>query len=138
MADAATAVDPPAASRIGPSGLFAAFEVSQYARLWAGGWLGNLTRPMTIFISTYTVNALTDSALLVQAVGAIGATPMLLGGALGGAISDRLDRRLTIMAMTAFMVPCTLVMAAIALAGALEAWMVYRTSSSWVSAACST
>jgi MFS family permease len=125
VADAATAIDAPAATRIGPSGLFAAFSVHQYGRLWAGGWLGNLTRPMTIFICTYTVNALTDSALLVQAVGAVGATPMLLGGALGGAISDRLDRKLTIMAMTAVMVPCSLVIAAVALAGALAAWMVY-------------
>ena len=126
MADAATAIEAPVQTvRTAPSGLFASFAAPQYPRLWLGGWMGNLTRPMSIFIATYTVNALTDSALLVQAVGAVGATPMFLGGALGGVISDRLDRKRTILAMTAFMVPVALLLAAVNLAGEMRAWMVY-------------
>jgi predicted MFS family arabinose efflux permease len=124
VADAAinTPIQP---ARAGSSGLFAAFAVAQYGRLWAGGWFGNLTRPMSMFICTYTVNALTDSSFLVQAVGAFGATPMFLGGALGGVISDRLDRKRTILAMTAFMVPVSLLLAAVNFAGSMQAWMVY-------------
>jgi predicted MFS family arabinose efflux permease len=50
---------------------------------------------------------------------------MFLGGALGGVISDRLNRKRTILAMTAVMVPISLIMAAVNLAGAMQAWMVY-------------
>ena len=47
MADA-TAIDVPAqAVRPAPSGLFASFAAPQYPRLWLGGWMGNLTRPMS-------------------------------------------------------------------------------------------
>jgi MFS family permease len=125
VADAVTTIGAQGQARRERAGLLASFSVAQYPRLWLGGWFGNLTRPMTIFTSTYTVNELTDSALLVQAVGAVAAAPMLLGGALGGAVSDRLNRQRTILTMTAFLVPASLLIAAVALAGELQAWMVY-------------
>jgi len=123
MTEAAITGDGATAEKRG--GVFAAFEVPQFPRLWLSGWLNNLTRPMGIFTCTYTVNVLTDSAFLVQLVGAVSATPMLLGGALGGVFSDRLDRRRTILTMMAIMVPAALTIAAVALAGELRAWMVY-------------
>src|SRR3712207_8315625 len=76
-----------------PPGVFAALRVPYYPRLWASGWLWNLTRWMSVFLCSYLVNDLTGSPFLVQLVGAAFFAPMFFGGVLGGVISDRFDRR---------------------------------------------
>ena len=106
-------------------GTFAAFSVPQYPRLWAIGLLWNLGRWMSIFLCSYLVNQLTHSPFLVQIVGAAFFAPMFLGGAIGGVISDRLDRRRTLLAMIALLVPASVIMAAVNLSGSVEVWMVY-------------
>jgi MFS family permease len=80
---------------------------------------------MGVFLCTYTVNQLTHSPFLVQAVGAAFFAPMFLTGALGGVISDRLDRRRTMLFLLCLLVPAAAVMAAVNLAGAMRAWMAY-------------
>ena len=100
-------------------------SVPYYPRLWGVGLLLNLTRWMTLFLCSYTVNQLSDSTLLVQLVGVGLFAPMFLGGVLAGVISDRLDRRRTLMTLTALLVPAALVMAAVNMAGVVEVWMVY-------------
>ena len=106
-------------------GWLAALRVPGYRRLLAVGFLWNLTRWLTIFLCTYAVNQLTGSPFLVQLVGAAFFAPMFFGGALGGVISDRLDRRRTILGLFALLVPSAGVVAAVTLAGGLKAWMVY-------------
>jgi MFS family permease len=104
---------------------FAAFEVPLFARLWSIGLLWNLTRWMCVFLCSYFVSQETDSPFLVQIVGASFFAPMFLTGALGGVISDRLDRRRTMLYLTLVLVPASAAIATVALAGGLEVWMVY-------------
>jgi MFS family permease len=117
------AVQPP---RVVPSrGMFAALRVPGYPRLWASGWLSNLTRWMAVFLVSYLLNERTGSPLLVQLAGAAFYTPILLGGAVGGVISDRFDRRLSLMAQLALLIPVTMVMGVLTLTDHLPIWLLY-------------
>jgi MFS family permease len=119
----ATAVVPP---RAAPAhGVFAALAAPGYARLWASSWLWNLTRWMAVFLGSYLVNQRTGSPLLVQLTGAAFYLPILLGGALGGVIADRFDRRRSLMGQLALLVPVAALMGALTLSGSLRVWMVY-------------
>ena len=108
-----------------PHGTFAALSVPYYPRLWAGGLLWNLTRWMGIFLASYLINDLTGSPFLVQVVGTSFFAPMFFGGALGGVIADRFDRRRVLLAQLIVLAPVAAVMAAVVYAGAIEVWMVY-------------
>jgi MFS family permease len=99
--------------------------VPSYGRLWASGFFWNLTRWMGIFLCTYMVNDLTGSPLLVQLVGSAFFVPMFAGGALGGVIADRFDRRRTILVQLVMLIPCSLLMGAVVLAGEARTWMIY-------------
>src|SRR5690554_6192298 len=91
---------------------FASFSVPGYRRIWASGYFWNLTRWMSIFVCSYTVNDLTGSPVLVQLVGSALFMPMFLGGAIGGVISDRFDRRRTVLVQMALLVPFSVLMGA--------------------------
>lgn len=80
---------------------------------------------MSIFVGSYLVNQLTDSPLLVQLVGTSMFLPMFVGGLAAGAISDRFDRRRTVMRQLFMLVPLAIVMAALVRTGAVRFWMVY-------------
>ncbi len=114
-----------AGSRAPAGGVFAALAAPGYPRLWASGWLWNIARWMAFFLSSYLVNHLTGSTLLVQLTGAAFYTPILLGGAIGGVISDRLDRRRSIMAQQLFLLPVAALAGALSLSGHLRVWMIY-------------
>ncbi len=80
---------------------------------------------MALFVGSYLVNQLTDSPLLVQLVGTSMFLPMFLGGLAAGAISDRFDRRRTVMRQLAALMPLAILMAALVRTGAIRFWMVY-------------
>lgn len=105
--------------------VFAALAAPGYPRLWASGWLWNLTRWMAVFLGSYLVNQMTGSPLLVQLTGAAFYIPILLGGAIGGVISDRFERRRSLMAQQALLIPVALLMGLLTLSGHLRVWMVY-------------
>ncbi|HLF78578.1 MAG TPA: MFS transporter [Dehalococcoidia bacterium] len=104
---------------------FAALAVPHYPQLWLIGFLWNLTRWMSMFLSSYLVNQLTHSPFLVQLVGTAFFAPMFLVGAVGGVISDRLDRRRTMLTSQAVLLPIAAMMAAVNLGGVVQAWMAY-------------
>lgn len=124
-ADIAPAVPTRTPSDAPPAGVFAALRVPYYPRLWVSGWLWNLTRWMSVFLCAYLVNDLTGSPFLVQLVGAAFFAPMFFGGVLGGVISDRFDRRGTIMKQLLFLVPVALLMGSLVFADRVQVWMVY-------------
>ena len=99
---------------------FAAMSIDLYPRLWTIGLLWNLTRWMSIFLCSYLVNQLTHSPFLVQAVGVAFFAPMFLGGAVGGVISDRLDRRRTMLGVLVLIIPVAVAMAVANLAGVVR------------------
>jgi len=106
-------------------GVFAALQAPGYPRLWASGWLWNVARWMAFFLSSYLVNKLTGAPLLVQLTGAAFYAPVLFGGAIGGLISDRFDRRRSLMVQQALLIPVAILMGALTIGGHLQFWMVY-------------
>jgi MFS family permease len=105
--------------------VFAALQAPGYPHLWASGWLWNLIRWMAVFLSSYLVNQLTGSPFLVQLTGAAFYTPILLGGALGGVVSDRFDRRHSLMAQQVLLIPVATLMGVLTLTHHLHVWMIY-------------
>jgi MFS family permease len=106
-------------------GWLASLQAPGYPRLWASGWLWNVARWIAFFLSSYLINKLTSAPFLVQLTGAAFYAPVLLGGAVGGVISDRFDRRRSLMAQQALLIPVAVLMAILALSGHLTFWMLY-------------
>lgn len=104
---------------------FAAFQAPYFPRLLFSGALWNITRWMNLFLAAFLAARLTDSPILLQLVGAALFTPFLLGGAIGGLLSDRFDRRLTLMTYLLFLVPVSLALATLVLTDAIRIWMLY-------------
>jgi MFS family permease len=115
----------PEAAEAPRSGTFAALTLPHYPRLWSIGLLWNLGRWMALFLCAYLVNQLTHSPVLIQLVGACFFAPMFFAGALGGVISDRLDRRKTLRGFLFLVIPSATAMAGVTLAGEVRVWMVY-------------
>lgn len=108
-----------------PIGRCAALAVPGYPRMWSSGALWNVARWMTIFLGSYLVNALTDSPLLVQLVGTCFFLPMFVGGLVAGAVSDRFDRRRTVLRQLAGLAPLAALMAVLVATDRIEVWMLY-------------
>ena len=108
-----------------PSGPLAALSVRYFGRMWASGALWNVTRWMTIFLGSYLVNQLTGSPLAVQLAGTCFFLPMFLGGMVAGAVSDRFDRRRTILRQLIGLAPLAALMALAVGTGAIRVWMLY-------------
>jgi predicted MFS family arabinose efflux permease len=101
------------------------FAVPGFRTLWYSGWLWHLSRWMASFLGAYVVNQQTGSPRLVQLTGVAMWAPLLLGGAVGGLVSDRVDRRRTLLVQLAFTSPLAAVMGVLAITDRLETWMVY-------------
>ncbi len=82
-----------------------AFSARGFAPLWFSGLCWHWGRWAIAFLASYHVNQITDSPRMVQLTGAVMWAPLLLGGAIGGVISDRFDRRRTVRLQTAMLVP---------------------------------
>ena len=106
-------------------GTFACFSVPSYPTLWLSGWCWTATRQLSVFLGAFLVNELTGSPLRVQLVGTMFFLPMFLGGIVAGVVSDRFDRRRTMMRQLIALTPITVAMAAVTRSGHLAVWMVY-------------
>lgn len=106
-------------------GAFACFSVPSYPTLWLSGWCWTATRQLSVFLGAFLVNELTGSPLRVQLVGTMFFLPMFLGGIVAGVVSDRFDRRRTMMRQLLALTPITVGMAAVSRSGHLAVWMVY-------------
>ncbi len=104
---------------------FAAFRIPQFGRLWASGALFNLSRWGISFLAAFLANKLSHSPRLVQLTGVAMWTPMLLGGVAGGVVSDRANRRRTMLGQYIVMIPLVMLMALLYGTGHLRLWMLY-------------
>ena len=104
---------------------FASLQIRNY-RLYFGGQAVSLAGNwMQIVAELWLVLSLTDSGLAVGIATALQFTGILLFGALGGSLADRLDKRkLLMISQTGMMVPALLLFL-IAASGSAEAWMVF-------------
>lgn len=99
--------------------------VPGYPLLLASGFLWNVTRWMGVFLGSYLINEQTGSPLAVQLVGTAFFLPMFVGGLLAGTVSDRFDRRRTLMRNLAVLAPLSAGMAALVATGTVRPWMIY-------------
>jgi predicted MFS family arabinose efflux permease len=113
----------PAARRQWPQTL-AAFSVPYFPRLLFCGVLWNTSRWMHVFLIVFLAAELTESPLLLQLVGASLFAPFLVGGVVGGVVSDRFDRRLLGIAYFGILIPISAGAAVLVLADAVHIWML--------------
>ncbi len=106
-------------------GAFASLRAPHFAKVYAAGWIWNIVRWALSFLGAYTTNRLTGSPRLVQLTGSFMWGPLLFAGLIGGAVSDRFDRRRTVLLQLGVMIPLTAVMGVLALGDALRVWMIY-------------
>ena len=102
-----------------------AFSARGFAPLWFSGLCWHWGRWAIAFLASYHVNQITASPRMVQLTGAIMWAPLLLGGAIGGVISDRFDRRRTVRLQTALLVPFVAVVGFAEQAGQLGIALLY-------------
>jgi predicted MFS family arabinose efflux permease len=105
--------------------MFDALTVPRYGFLLAAGWFWSIARWVAGFIGAFVVNNETGSARLVQLTGVSMWAPLLLGGLVGGVISDRFDRRLTVIVQFVMVAPLAVGLGLAGMTDRLELWMVY-------------
>jgi MFS family permease len=108
-----------------PAGMFSALQVPSYPSLLIAGWLWNMCRWASGFLGAYVANRLTGSARLVQLTGVAMWAPLLFGGVLGGMISDRFDRRRTVITQFLVLVPLAGLMGVAGVTDNIRLWLLY-------------
>jgi len=104
---------------------FSSLAVPNYRRYFAGQLIsvsGNWTQ---VVAEMWLILALTGSGLAVGATSALQFLPLLLFGAWGGLLADRLPKRSLLMVTQTMMVLPALALWAVTGAGVVAPWMVY-------------
>lgn len=108
-----------------PARGLSSLSVPGYPLLFVSGFLWNMVRWMGVFLGSYLINERTGSPLAVQLVGTAFFLPMFVGGLVAGTVSDRFDRRRTLMRNLAVLAPLSVAMAAAVALDAWQSWMIY-------------
>ncbi len=129
MTTAEFSSDPPSGRDAGVGaghvGAFAALHAPHFPKVYAAGWIWNIVRWALSFLGAYATNQLTGSPRLVQLTGSFMWGPLLFAGLIGGAVSDRFDRRRTVLLQLGVMIPLTALIGVLALRDDLRVWMIY-------------
>lgn len=115
---------PPTGAKAGPEGVIIALaRVPGYPYLCASSLLWHTTRWGGLFMITYLITSVAHSPILVQLAGALLYIPMLVGGLVAGAISDRFERRRMVLTVQAVLVPIEFAMYFLVQSGQVRVWM---------------
>lgn len=112
-------------SAAGSRSPFAAFQVRAFAPVWFSGLIWHLCRWGVSFLGTYLIADLTGSPRMVQLAGTVLYAPLLLGGVIGGVVSDRLDRLRTVRLQLVLLFPLTILIGVLVRSGQIRVWMIY-------------
>lgn len=104
---------------------FRAFRIRHFGLVWLSGLIWHICRWGVAFLGTYLVNDLTGSPRLVQLAGTTLYAPLLVGGLLGGILSDNFDRLVTVRVQMLAIAPVTIVIGMLVRADRIELWMIY-------------
>ena len=115
----------PSATKLGSRRDRSALAVRGFFPLLFAGMCWHWARWGIAFLSAYWVNDITDSPRMVQLTGTTMWAPLLLGGAIGGVVSDRFDRLRTVQFQLALLVPVVAVVGVLELKGSLQLWIIY-------------
>ena len=108
----------------GLAGLHALWRSDSYRRLWAVGTVVNATRWVEMLAAALFTYQVTGSDLAVALVSAARPLPMLLFGALAGAVSDAVDRKRILVAGLAVSIVAAGSILVLALLGLARPWHV--------------
>src|SRR5215208_6127552 len=104
----------------------APLRASRDLRLLLGGeFLTGLGTQAALVALPYQIYTQTGSALLTGLLGAVELGPLVAAALLGGAIADRIDRRLLLLGVQAGLVAAAATLAAAAIAGEPPVWALY-------------
>jgi MFS family permease len=104
---------------------FLSLRVPNYRRYFAGQIVSLSGNWMQIVAEMWLVVQLTGSGVSVGFTAALQFLPILLFGAMGGVLADRLSKRRLLMVTQALMALPALALWALVVAGSIELWMVY-------------
>ncbi|WP_242586531.1 MFS transporter [Streptomyces sp. MST-110588] len=96
-----------------------------YRRLWFGNTISWVGQQMTALAVSLQVYAITGSTFSVGLVGLCSLVPLIVFGLYGGAVADTVDRRKLGLASAAGATSMSVVLAAAALAGFHQVWLLY-------------
>ncbi len=105
--------------------IFGSLRVPHFAALYASGWVFNMSRWGLAFLGAFVINQETGSPRLVQLTGTVMWGPLLFAGLVGGAISDRIDRRSLVLGLFLTMAPLAAAIGLLEVGGHLEVWMIF-------------
>ena len=94
----------------------------EYRRLWLSATANGFALNLWFLTAAWQVLLLTDSQFQVGLVGGLASAPSVALSLLGGALTDRLDRRRILLASLGVFGSVALVSGALGSAGSLEAW----------------
>ncbi len=96
-----------------------------YRWVLLSGWFWQMARWGVSFVGAFIANDLTGSARLIQLTGVALWAPLFLGGIVGGVVSDRFDRRSTVVVQFMLLIPLSIGLGLLSTADLLQLWMVY-------------
>lgn len=102
-----------------------AWGVRHFPAVWFSGLVWHVCRWAVAFLGTYLINDLTGSPRLVQLAGTVLYSPLLLGGVIGGVISDRWNRLTTVRSQMLLVVPLAVTIGLLVRSERVEVWMLY-------------
>jgi MFS family permease len=104
---------------------FNSLEVPNYRRYFAGQLISLSGTWMQTVAAVWVILSLTDSGVAVGLTTALQFLPMLLFGAWGGLIADRMSKRRLLIITQALMVIPAVGLLTVTATGVVEPWMVY-------------
>jgi MFS family permease len=104
---------------------FISLQIPNYRRYFAGQLVSLSGNWMQVVAEVWLILSLTGSGVAVGITTALQFLPMLLAGAWGGALADRVDKRRLLIVTQALMALPALVLWAVTAGGAVEPWMVF-------------
>ena len=104
---------------------FDAFRHRSFRLLWPANFFSYISRWMQMTLLVWLVLELTDSPFYVALVGFFGMAPLLLFGAFGGVLADRVSKYKLLLTTQAINLMASLGMIALLLSGRTEFWHAY-------------
>lgn len=96
-----------------------------YLRLCTSSALCHTSRGGGLFTVSYLLTRLDGAPMVNQLAGALMFAPMLFGGLVAGAISDRFERKRLLMCVQALLVPVEFLMFWVVQSGRVQVWMAF-------------
>ena len=112
------------AVRSGVSGAFTSLHVPNYRRYFTGQIVSLAGNWMQIVAETWLVLKLTGSGALVGLAAALQFLPMMVFGAFGGVLADRVPKRSLLMVTQGLMAIPAITLFALVETGSVQTWMV--------------